>query len=204
MMSPEEIRTQNRRTIMLLLLAFLLPVISAYLVYKNMDHGIRTRNNGELIIPPRPLDGLKLSAPDHSAFSIEQLKGKWHLIYLGRGPCDQPCRDSLSKMHQARLAQGKAMSRVSLLYIAADEPQPADVDKLNRDYARLSIVSGDKPAIDAATKLFQTPASPAVMEGHQIYMVDPLGNLMMQYSRDVRLIGVIRDLEHLLKISQIG
>ena len=204
MSSTEEIRKQNQRTIILLVVAFLLPVISAYIVYKNMDHGIQTKNNGVLVVPARPLDRIKLTTADHSAFTIEQLKGKWNLIYIGQGPCKQSCLDSLSKMHQTRLAQGSDMSRVRLLYIAADMPPPTVQEKLGRDYARLSVVSGDKAAIDAAVKLFQTADAPAVMEGHRIYMVDPLGNLMMQYPRDVRLIGVIKDLEHLLKISHIG
>lgn len=204
MSSSEEIKKQNQRTIILLLLAFLLPVVAAYIVYKNMDQAGKTRNNGSLILPARPLDKLKLTALDNTAFGIEQLKGKWHLIYLGKGPCTQACQDSLSKMHQSRLAQGKAMSRVRLLYIVADLSTVSDAERLTRDYARLNILSGNKTAIEEVIKLFQTPDTATVMESNKIYMVDPLGNLMMQYSADVRLIGVIKDLEHLLKISQIG
>ena len=204
MISPEEIRKQNQRTIILLLLAFILPVVAAYIVYKNMDHAGKTRNNGTLVLPARPLDKLQLTGLDKAAFTVEQLKGNWHLIYLGKGPCNQVCLDSLSKMHQTRLAQGKAMSRVRLLYIVADMSKTGGMEKLSNDYARLSIVTGNKTTIDGVIKLFQTPHSPAVMESHQIYMVDPLGNLMMQYSREVPLIGLIKDLEHLLKISQIG
>lgn len=204
MSSPEQIRKQNQRTIILLVVAFLLPVVSAYIVFKNMDHGIQTRNNGALVVPARPLDKIKLTTADHSAFTIEQLRGNWHLVYIGQGPCDQPCLDSLSKMHQTRLAQGKDMSRVRLLYIAADMPPAGVAEKLGKDYAHLSVITGDKAAMDDVVKLFQTEGTPAVMAGHRIYMIDPLGNLMMQYSREVRLIGVIKDLEHLLKISQIG
>lgn len=204
MNASEQTKNQNQKTLILLLLAFLGPVVAAYLVYVNMDQAGKTRNNGILITPARPLEKLRLTGADNKAFTIEQLKGKWYLIYFGKGPCEQTCRNSLSKMHQTRIAQGKAMSRVRLLYIVDDISQVNDKDKLSREFARLSIVSGNKASIEQAISLFQVQGQPAVMDSNQIFMVDPLGNLMMQYSEEVRLIGLIKDLEHLLKISQIG
>ena len=47
---------------------------------------------------------------------------------------------------------------------------------------------------------FPAPAGPA---GH-IYVVDPLGNLMMRFPRDPEPRRMIRDLQRLLRASQVG
>lgn len=204
MSSTEEIKKQNQKTIILLLLAFIAPVLAAYLVYINMGEVGKTRNNGELIMPPRPLNDLHLNTLQGRPFGFEQLKGNWHLVYIGNGPCDKACRDRLSMMHQTRMGQGKAMSRVRLLYIAADKSGTANSDKLRKDYARLTVLTGKKENITKTIQLFETDAATNIRAEHLIFMIDPLGNLMMRYKSDVRLIGIIKDLEHLLKISQIG
>jgi hypothetical protein len=38
----------------------------------------------------------------------------------------------------------------------------------------------------------------------RIYLVDPLGNLMMSYPGDADATGMKKDLQRLLKVSQIG
>jgi len=37
-----------------------------------------------------------------------------------------------------------------------------------------------------------------------IYVIDPLGNLVLRYARDADPAGIIKDLARLLKISRIG
>ncbi|MEO5862457.1 MAG: hypothetical protein ABIW48_06790, partial [Burkholderiales bacterium] len=37
-----------------------------------------------------------------------------------------------------------------------------------------------------------------------VYLVDPLGNLMMRYSRNPDAVGVRRDLSRLLSVSRVG
>ncbi len=188
----------------MLVLAFILPVVSAYLVYINMDSSGKTSNNGELIIPPRPLELFKLQTTQDKVFGLEQLKGHWHLVYIASDICEQPCRDILSKMHQTRIAQGKAMSRVRLLYLALDKKSLTDANELKKKYARLTIVTGEQAAIKDTVNLFKTDVKYNIRDGGLIYMIDPLGNLMMRYKTETQLIGLIKDLEHLLKISQIG
>ena len=40
--------------------------------------------------------------------------------------------------------------------------------------------------------------------GGRIYLVDPMGNLMMFYEPDADAKGMVKDLERLLKISYVG
>jgi cytochrome oxidase Cu insertion factor (SCO1/SenC/PrrC family) len=178
-------------------------VLAAWLVYLNMGEVSKTRNNGELITPARPLEKLQLKTSAGKPFGFEELKGTWHLVYIGQGPCATACQERLSTMHQTRMAQGSSMSRVRLLYLALDK-LPENADKLRKDYARLTILTGEQQNITKTIKLFETDATYNIREDHLIYMIDPLGNLMMRYKKDIRLIGIIKDLEHLLKYSQIG
>jgi len=50
--------------------------------------------------------------------------------------------------------------------------------------------------------LKQLPAAPALAD--HIYVVDPLGNLVLRYARDADPGRVIKDLARLLRISGIG
>ena len=204
MLSTKEIQKQNQKTIILLLLAFIVPVLMAYLVYVNMGDVSKTRNNGELVIPPRPLESFSLQNESGQAFGFEQLKGNWNLVYIGNGKCAETCRDRLSIMHQSRIAQGKAMSRVGLIYIALDKNEAANAGSLKKEFARLTVLTGGQDDITKTLKLFETDAAINIKDGNLIFMLDPLGNLMMRYKKDVRLIGIIKDMEHLLKVSQIG
>jgi hypothetical protein len=56
-----------------------------------------------------------------------------------------------------------------------------------------------------ASGLLEQFAGPGfVANGQQFFLVDPLGNLMMFYDLDVPAKGMMKDLQKLLKISQIG
>ena len=200
----DDIKKQNQRTLIMLVLAFIVPVVAAYLVYMNMDGSGKTNNFGELINPPRPLVNFSLQTTEGKAFGFEQLKANWHLIYIGHGACEQPCQDTLSKMHQTRIAQGKPMSRVRLLYIALDKEALTGMKELQKKYSRLTVISGTPNIVSDAIKPFRTNGKLNIEEDDLIFMTDPLGNLMMRYKTDTRLIGMIKDLQHLLKISQIG
>jgi hypothetical protein len=41
-------------------------------------------------------------------------------------------------------------------------------------------------------------------EAGRIFIVDPLGNLMMSYSRAIEPKGLLQDMKKLLKLSHIG
>ena len=204
MSNLEEIRKQNQKTIIMLLLAFIVPVLAAYLVYFNMESASNTNNNGELIVPPRPVEEVSLQTSTGENFDEQKLKGRWHLVYIGKGSCDSICKDRLSTMHQTRMGQGKEMSRVGLLYISTEDVSKNVADDLQQKFSRLTVLTGRKEQTNKILKLFKTDATSNIMEDNFIFMIDPLGNLMMRYKKDVRLIGIIQDLEHLLKVSHIG
>jgi hypothetical protein len=135
-------------------------------------------NYGELI-PPRPL-----AAP-----ALQALRGKWVLVSFDAPACDAYCERKLYFMRQVRRAQGKEMDRVERLWVLSGDGKP-----------RAELLPGIE-----GTRLASFP--PEGFPGHapdHLYLVDPLGNLMMRFPRDPEPRGVIKDLQRLLKYSRAG
>jgi hypothetical protein len=139
-----------------------------------------TSNYGELI-EPRPLAG----AP------WESLRGKWVLVAFDAAACDAYCERKLYFMRQVRRAQGRNMDRVERLWLLTSEGRPAP--------KVIEAIEGTRvaPAGEIAARF------PGNVADH-IYVVDPLGNLMMRYPRDPDPSRMLKDLQRLLKVAGFG
>ena len=134
-------------------------------------------NYGELI-PPRPLSGPP----------FDQLRGKWLLVALDSAACDAWCEKKLYYLRQLRRAQGRDMDRVERLWLLSDDGKPrAEL---------LQAIEGT--LIERAPKLDAFPGKPA----DHLYLVDPLGNLMMRYPRDPDPSKMLKDLQRLMKFAR--
>jgi cytochrome oxidase Cu insertion factor (SCO1/SenC/PrrC family) len=186
----------SRAQIWLLIAVFFVPLAIAFaLYYGAWAPGGRT-NQGELIDPPRPLTPPPLTALSGEPIAADLLRGKWSLAYIGAGDCDARCREALTLMRQTRLALGDDLMRVQRVFFAL--APCCDRSYLESEHPGLVIVRAHTP--DAAAMLDQFPYA----EQKRIYVVDPLGNLMMSYAADAPPKGLLEDLKKLLKLSRIG
>ena len=135
-------------------------------------------NYGELIAP-QPLSGA----------AFQELRGKWVLVTLDGAACDAYCERKLYFMRQLRTAQGKERSRVERLWVITDDGPPRAELLAAIEGTRISRVKPDG-----------FPGDPV----DHIYLVDPLGNLMMRFPRDPDPSRMLKDLQRLLKYSQVG
>lgn len=183
-----------RRELWLLLLVTIAPVVASYLAYY-VWRPATFKNYGELIAPT-PLTGLA-AAPEGSGppFDAEGLKGRWVLVMVDTGSCAAPCREKLLQMRQLRLMQGKDQDRVARAWLVDDDALPA-ADVL-KDYDGTVVV----PA-RASPLIGKLPADSALRD--HLFLVDPLGNLMMRFPKDADPYRIKKDLTHLLKVSRIG
>lgn len=167
------------------------PVAASYLLYFFWAPA-HTVNYGDLVAP-RQLPDTGLVLADGVPFRLSQLKGKWALVSVDSGSCDQHCEDKLLFMRQLRLTQGKNTDRVERVWLITDAAAPR---------AELASRYEGTWFVRAAGLAASFPAKDAVSD--HIYVVDPLGNVMMRFPRnpDPRL--MIKDLTRLLKASQIG
>jgi hypothetical protein len=64
------------------------------------------------------------------------------------------------------------------------------------------IVIRSSPADERLLALL--PTLPGSVNSHRVYVIDPLGNVMMFYEADARPKGMLEDMKRLLRLSSIG
>ena len=151
-------------------------------------------NYGELIAP-RPLIDPPLRHLDQRAFRLSALKGKWILLQLDEADCAAACRAKLYNMRQVRLAQGREMERVERVWLVLDEAPLETLLMREYDGTRMLRASG--------SPLLAEFPPPGGMRDH-IYLIDPLGNLMLRFPKDADPRRMLKDLARLLRASRIG
>lgn len=190
-------RPRNSRLVpLLLVLLFFGPLAVAILMYYvggdqwrpsgSVAHGILLGGNSAL-----PAGGILL--PDGATADFS---GKWSLIYVGRGDCDEACRQTLYHTRQVRRALGKESGRVQRLFVSTGGvPNPGF---LAADHPGLLVLSDGQASRDAVLAALGEFA-----EG-DVFIADPLGNLVLRFPAGSTMKDMHEDLELLLKASQIG
>lgn len=169
------------------------PVAASYLTYYFWPPA-RTVNYGELI-EPRPLPDPRLVLADGTPFQLSRLRGRWVLVIVDSGRCDERCDRKLLYMRQLRLTQGKDMERVERAWLISDDAA------LRPD--ALAPYPGTWLVRAGGAGLLEEFPAPGTAADH-IFVIDPLGNLMMRFPRDPEPGRMIKDLSRLLKTSRIG
>lgn len=189
--APKAIR-KSRRTIILLLVAMCTPFIASYLLYF-WEVRPASINYGELL-PVKPVAGTGLNLLDDTIFRIRQLRGKWVLLSVDSGKCDEQCRKKLYYMRQVRLVQNKEMNRIERLWLIDDDEAPDP--QIFKEYKDSWFVKAKNSEILGAI--------PAKVSQHDhIYLIDPMGNLMMRFPKDPDPAKMVKDLKRLLQVSQM-
>ncbi len=219
--SADELRDRNLLTLAGLAALFLVPLLASFWLY----YGTGWRpaghvNHGDLISPPRPLPSVDLprvavadavpaagvrgggevagtpggkpSAPGPGLF-----RGAWTLAYVGDGSCDAACRETLYVMRQTRRALGGDSSRVARVFLVTGNCCAQAF--LAREQAGLTVLDATGAPGEKLLGAF-----PPGDRAHTLFVVDPLGNLMMRYDVRRNPRGLLIDLRRLLELSSIG
>ena len=156
------------------------PLALGWLAYHERWIPGRTGNYGELLTP-RPLAG-----------PIAPLRGKWVLVTFDAAACGASCERKLYIVRQVRRAQGKDAERIERLWLLTDGGTPRPELLAALDGSRIG------PADAGLRSAFPGDALAS------IYLVDPLGNLMMRFPAEPDPSRMIKDLARLLKYSSFG
>lgn len=183
----------SRSKFLLVAGVFVVPVLAAYLAYFGWRPAGHT-NYGDLI-QVAPLQQTAGTTPDGTPFDLAELQGNWVMVRVGPSLCDAACVQQLYLMRQIRLTQGKDQSRIERLWVLTDNG-PVDLAVL-QEYPGLHVW---RPAHGDFAGQFPAADDQA---GH-IYMIDPLGNLMLRFPAQPDPKRIMKDLKLLLKASQIG
>ncbi len=186
--------SHGRMKMLLILLACAAPVIASYASFYFFKPDGRI-NHGTLIEPVRPLPDVALGLLGGKPFKLSDFRGKWVLLTTDGGACGGICPDKLFKMRQVRTMQGKERDRIERAWLITDDA-PLDT-LLIREYDGMKMLRA------AGSPLLGEFPAPVNRADH-IYLIDPLGNLVLRYPRDADPMKMNKDLIRLLKYSRIG
>jgi hypothetical protein len=189
-----ENRRKARLTLLFLAAVFLGPMVVAVVIYYN-DFRWRPAGrteHGVLYQPARPLPDATIAVIGDGNVA---LRGKWTLLYFGAGDCEGICRGALAQGRQVRLALGRDRDRVQRLYVVT--VGNADTTFLAKEHPGIGLIAAGPVANDLARAVGDRRAG-------DLFLADPLGNLVMRYPASTTLQGMHGDLQHLLSVSTIG
>lgn len=173
------------------------PMLASYFTYYVIKPQSRT-NYGALIDPrDYPIPELGSTTLDGKPESLTSYKGKWLMVQVDGGDCAKACQDKLYEMRQLRLMQGKEMERIERVWLITDE-QPLQT-MVMREYDGTKLLRV-KPELLKAW----LPAEEGTSAADHIYLIDPLGHLMMRFPKDADPNKIKKDLSKLLMVSSIG
>lgn len=172
------------------------PVIASYMMYYVVKPDGRT-NYGELLTPQRPLDGLVVRGADGAVAELAALRGKWLMLTVDSDGCAQACADKLYAIRQVRLTTGKERDRIERVLLMTDATRPSP--DLMQAHEGLEVFRVDPAGLE---RWFPVPAGQAPKE--HIFIVDPLGNVMLRFPRMADPNRMKKDVSKLLRASRIG
>lgn len=197
MADAEARRTRTGRWKMLgILLICAAPVIASYFTFYVIRPEGR-RVFGELVEPARPVPLVSARTLDGAPKALADLKGQWLLVSVAGGACGADCERHLYLQRQMREAMGKEKERIDWVWLVSDDAPVADALR---------------PALAKATVLRMPPtvlaawlqAAPGKSLPDHLYVVDPMGNLMMRFPAGLDAAGAAkarRDIDRLLRAS---
>lgn len=183
----------SRNNFLLMLGFFAAPMLAAWIAYLGW-HPDRHKNYGSLL-PVAPLTDVGGTLLEGTSFKLDALKGKWLMVYIGEARCDTACVKLLYYLRQSHISLGKDQDRVERIWILTGTATPDP--RLIKAHPGLRVWRPDHVAF-----IHQFPVARA--GAHSLYLVDPLGNLIMRFPENADPKGVIKDMKLLLKASQIG
>ena len=172
------------------------PVIASYLTYYVIRPEGR-RNFGELITPQRPLPVLATVDLQGKVGELTALKKQWLLVSVANAGCDAACQQRLYFQRQLKESLGREKGRLDRVWLISDGAPVDEKLRLALTYFTLLRVPADKLAQ-------WLPSAPGQRLEDHLFVVDPLGNLMMRFPASMDAAGAAkakRDLDRLLRAS---
>lgn len=192
---------KNRLFILLIFGMAIIPFAIAWILGGKAPFIEGHTNKGQLINPVVATERSDLVGLDgFSTDNIAELKGHWvTLNVVPQDNCNNICLEAIHKTKQLRLMLNKDLTRTRRAVIFLKDIKPEIANQWLQDDKVLLKV---KPSAALQKKIAEI-RNGRLPDG-LLLLMDPMGNLMMQYEPGFDPYKVKSDLMHLLRISQIG
>lgn len=182
---------KGRLQLTLISLVFFGPLIlAAWLYFSGSGLTPEGRTNHGFLLEPIVNVGETGSAP------LERADGRWLLVYTNEGECGEECQFALYTLRQSRLMLGKEMDRLERVFLHGDTA-PDTVFLADQHAGLISIR-------DSGLSGLLQNKKPAELAAGGLYLIDPLGNLVMYFHPGIDPSDMVEDIKRLLKHSRIG
>lgn len=177
--------TSSKKTLLMMVLVFVLPVVLAKLALDNNWFNQGATNKGQLMTPTLSLDA-----------SLKGLAPKWRLLYTLPQQCDLTCENALFSINQVWLALGKNADRAEALVVVTEASDNVALAALS-SYPNVKVHVANQPI--------------EMLSDSAVYIVDTQFNAMLFYTMNAernRAVmesrNILADIRKLLKLSRIG
>ncbi len=178
-----------RLTLVVLGLMFFVPLTIAWLMYSGaIDYKPSSGvNHGELVEPPVP-------ARLPEAYSSLGLIEHWSVVYPLPPECDDPCHELIIGLRQFHRALGRDAGRVRLVLLEGSMAAGSLAEEATKIYPEFNVISEN-------TGMLLQQFSELADDGG-IFVIDPLGNIMMNYPPRPDPNEILEDMERLLRYAK--
>ena len=192
-------KPRGRWVLILMFLFFALPLLLVVAMHKYDWHPQGGKSHGELITPARLLEMPPQLLDAHGiALRPELWHDKWSMVYIAND-CQQACQVRLHGMRQLHASLAKDIGRVQRVLLTSS----SNLESIQKLYPDLIILNQPATNLASLRQQFDLPNAVAGNED-RIYLVDPLGNLMMNFPANIADADIRKDLIRLLAYAWAG
>lgn len=198
-----EMRQQKKGRLFLIAMVvfFAAPLFLVMAMYR-FDWHPQGKSYGDLIEPVIPINLTEVfkdvKTTDTTVLSKVLWHDKWSAVILA-DKCEAVCQIRLHDARQIHASLEKDMNRLQRILITNQQ----DLGDLQKQYPDLIILNKPGADVEALAKQFDVNGVSAYAS-QRLYMIDPLGNLMLSYSKEVKPVEMRKDWVRLLKYSWAG
>ncbi len=192
----DQSKPRSMKTFYLLILVFILPFTMAVLLHF-INLKPTGKSYGNLMQPPKSLQIPMLKNLQGKAFKPEQWNKIWNVVTVDTTGCSEDCAARVHMLKQVHTSMNKDMDRVQRVLLVPVDINSEEYSEIQKTYPDLIVLAGS----DVETTKF---AAEFDASKGNVFLIDPLGNLMMSYPDKFDPKGLRSDLTRLLKNSWAG